>query len=96
MTLKELFKKAIIAGADPLSITELGLAYLNDIGTWNININSQNTNCINKTITVEQLLDIFEHHCTCFKTQKDCFEEKRNEMMQLLREQDPKTVIDFN
>lgn len=24
MTLKELFKKAIIAGADPLSITELG------------------------------------------------------------------------
>ena len=96
MPVKELFKKAIIAGADPLSITELGFAYLNDIGTWNININSQNTNCINKTITVEQLLDIFEHHCTCFKTQKDCFEEKRNEMMQLLREQYPKTVIDFN
>ena len=43
MTVKEIFKKAVIAGADPLSITELGFAYLNDIGTWNININSQNT-----------------------------------------------------
>ena len=39
MTVKEIFKKAVIAGADPLSITELGFAYLNDIGTWNININ---------------------------------------------------------
>ena len=62
---------------DPLSITELGFAYLNDIGTWNININSQNTGCKNKTITVEQLLDIFEHHCTCFRTQNECFEDKR-------------------
>ena len=77
MTVKEIFKKAVIAGADPLSITELGFAYLNDIGTWNININSQNTGCKNKTITVEQLLDIFEHHCTCFRTQNECFEDKR-------------------
>ena len=30
MTVKEIFKKAVIAGADPLSITELGFAYLND------------------------------------------------------------------
>ena len=27
MTVKEIFKKAVIAGADPLSITELGLEY---------------------------------------------------------------------
>ncbi len=33
MTIKELFHKAIISGADPLSITELGFAYLNDVGT---------------------------------------------------------------
>ena len=32
MTIKELFHKAIISGADPLSITELGFAYLNDVG----------------------------------------------------------------
>ena len=89
MTVKEIFKKAVIAGADPLSITELGFAYLNDIGTWNINIK-------NKTITVEQLLDIFEHHCTCFRTQNECFEDKRKEMIQLLKEHDPQATIDFN
>ena len=71
-------------------------AYLNDIGTWNININSQNTGCKNKTITVEQLLDIFEHHCTCFRTQNECFEDKRKEMIQLLKEHDPQATIDFN
>ena len=87
MTVKEIFKKAVIAGADPLSITELGFAYLNDIGTWNIK---------NKTITVEQLLDIFEHHCTCFRTQNECFEDKRKEMIQLLKEHDPQATIDFN
>lgn len=96
MTVKEIFKKAVIAGADPLSITELGFAYLNDIGTWNININSQNTGCKNKTITVEQLLDIFEHHCTCFRTQNECFEDKRKEMIQVLKEHDPQATIDFN
>ena len=83
MTVKEIFKKAVIAGADPLSITELGFAYLNDIGTWNININSQNTGCKNKTIT-------------CFRTQNECFEDKRKEMIQLLKEHDPQATIDFN
>ncbi|MEF2783757.1 hypothetical protein WKT02_01495 [Erysipelotrichaceae bacterium HCN-30851] len=95
MTIKELFHKAIISGADPLSITELGFAYLNDVGTWNININSQNTGCINKTITVGQLLDIFQNHCTCYKNQTDCFEEKREEMIHILQQHDPNTIINL-
>lgn len=93
MTLKEIFPKAIIAGADPLSISELGFAYLNDIGVWNININSQNTACKDKTVTVAQLLDIFEHHCTCFRNQQDHFEEERASMIQLLKQHEPDTIV---
>ena len=95
MTMKEIFHKAIISGADPLSIPDLGFAYLNDIGTWNININSQNTRCINKTITAGQLLDIFKNHCTCYKNQMDCFEEKKEEMIQILQQLDSDTVINL-
>ncbi len=95
MTMKEIFHKAIISGADPLSIPDLGFAYLNDIGIWNININSQNTRCINKTITAGQLLDIFQNHSVCYKNQIDCFEEKKEEMIQILKQHDPDTVINL-
>lgn len=91
----EIFGKSIIAGADPLSINELGFAYLNDIGTWNININSKNTSCKNKTITVEQLLDIFEHHCTCFRNQTVKFESERKKMIDVLKNYELNDIVDF-
>lgn len=80
----------------PLSIVELGFTYLNDIGMWNITINWKHDNCHNKKITVKQLLDLFENHCSCYVNQKETFLEKQEIMIELVKQQNPNDVIDLS
>lgn len=97
MKIEDIFKeKGYLAQAVPLSIPELGFAYLNDIGLWNITINQKNVACIDNKITVGQLKDIFKHHCTCYQNQNDVIESKRNHMLEQLQNFDPNDIIDFS
>lgn len=84
-----------LAGAVPLSIQELGFAYLNDIGLWNITINNKNVECIHGTIRVSQLLDIFEHHCSCFHNQNDVLEQEKQKMIEKIKAYDPNEIIEL-
>lgn len=97
MNIQEIFgDKGYLAAAVPLSITELGFAYLNDIGLWNITINQKNVDCIDNKITIAQLLDIFEHHCTCYQNQCDVLENERQHMLEKIKAFDPEEIIDFS
>ena len=97
MKIQEIFgDKGYLAAAVPLSITELGFAYLNDIGLWNITINQKNVECINNKITIAQLQDIFEHHCSCYQNQRDVLEEERQRMLEKIKAFDQKEIIDFS
>lgn len=97
MKVQELFgDKGYLAAAVPLSITDLGFAYLNDIGLWNITINQKNVDCIDNKITIAQLQDIFEHHCTCYQNQRDVLENERQKMLEKIKMFDTNEIIDFS
>ena len=85
----------VMSGAVPLSITELGFTYLNDIGMWNITVNWKHDNCIDKKITVKQLLELFESNCSCYWNQEDVFEEKRQQMIELVKQCNLDDWIEF-
>lgn len=87
--------RRVMADVVPLTIPELGFVYLNDIGTWNIKVNWKNAECHEKRITIAQLLDLFEHHAQCYWNQKEVFEEERQKMIALVKQQDPQEWIDF-
>lgn len=96
MKLQDVFKDTIVLGfAVPLAITPLGMVYLNDNGVWNITINWKNSNCINKTITAAQLLNLFEQHASCYPNQNMQFEEKKQQMIQKIKMLDASTIITF-
>ena len=96
MKLQNVFQDTIVLGfVVPLAITPLGLIYLNDHGVWNITINWKNSNCVNKTITAAQLLELFQQHASCYANKKEHFEEKRQQMMEKIKMLDASTVIEF-
>ena len=96
MHINDVFKHTKVLGfCVPLAITELGFVYLNDNGMFNITINWKNSNCKNKTITVKQLLMLFQNHCSCFKNQVEVFEEKKQQMIDEIKVLDPSTIIEF-
>ncbi len=95
MKIQEVFKNTtIMSFCVPLAITELGFVYLNDNGMFNITINWKNSNCINKTITAQQLLNLFENHAKCYKTQQEHFEEKKQEMIREIKAIPFDTIIE--
>ncbi len=95
MKIQEIFKNTVTMNFSvPLAITELGFVYLNDNGMFNITINWKNSNCINKTITAQQLLDLFEQHSSCYETQQEYFEEKKLEMINEIKKIPINTIIE--
>ena len=97
MRIQEIFgEKGYLAYAVPLSIPELGFAYLNDIGLWNITINQKNVECINNTISIAQLQDIFEHHCFCYQNQNEVLEQEKQKMLDQIKTFEPTDTIDFS
>lgn len=96
MNIEEIFGDIhVMSGAGPLSITNLGFTYLNDIGMWNITVNWKHDTCRDKKITVNQLLDLFENHCGCYGNQTALFEEKRALMINLVKQQEPDVWIEL-
>ena len=96
MKLQNVFQDTIVLGfVVPLAITPLGLIYLNDHGVWNITINWKNSNCVNKTITAAQLLELFQQHASCYANQKEHFEEKRQQMMEKIKMLDASTAVSY-
>lgn len=96
MKIQEIFKTTITMNFSvPLAITELGFVYLNDNGMFNITINWKNSNCINKTITAQQLLDLFEHHSFCYKTQQEHFDEKKQAMIDEIKKIPFDTIVEI-
>lgn len=97
MNIRSIFQnKVIIADCVPIGIPELGFAYLNDNGMWNITINSKSTACHNKTITVGQLLEIFEKSSKCFSTMEERFQEELPMMIEEIKKFEMSDLIEFN
>lgn len=95
MNIKQIFDFPSISGCVPIAIQELGYAYLNDTGIWNITINSTHKDCINNSITVNQLKDILKNHSRCFKTSKDRFEKELPKLIEILGQYDLNEKILF-
>ena len=95
MKIKEVFDRHVMGNAVPLSITEVGMAYLNDSHVWNITINTKNSESIDETITIAQLLSIFQTNCSCYRNQMEWFEKEQKEMIKQLQQYDPQLRVDF-
>lgn len=95
MKINEVFDRHVMGNAVPLSITEVGMAYLNDNHVWNITINTKNSDCVENTITIAQLLSIFQTNCSCFRNQSEWFAKEQKEMITQLQQYDPQERVEF-
>lgn len=96
MNLQNVFKDiSYIAHCVPLAIEPLGIVYMNDIGTWVITINSTHMDCVNKSISIAQLLHLFKTNSSYFSKMKDTYEQTLPTMITCLEQIDQNERISF-
>lgn len=96
MKLETLFHvKTLMLDVVPLTIQEPGIAYLNDIHLWVITLNSNCQSFDRAQVTVETIIDLMEHHCSCYQNQEAFFEKERREILERLRQADAQERIEL-
>ena len=96
MNIKEIFPdRVLIADCVPIGIPDLGFVYMNDIGVWNITINSKSSACNNKTITIAQLLELFQHASSGFAGAQKQFEQELPVLVSEIQKFHEKEIITF-
>lgn len=94
MTLKELFhQRPAMLGFVPLAISQPGYVYLNDSGMWNIMLNSTHVGCKDKTVTIQTILDIFEHNSSCYAGQQATFDAELPLFIDALKHVDAQCIV---
>lgn len=89
MVIKEILKEEnVLAFIVPLSIKEIGIAYLNDIGLWSITINSTHKDINKDSLTNKQLQTIFKNHAHAHISQTTEFETRRQQVLAILSKYD--------
>ncbi len=95
MKLETIFQaNTVLLSTVPLTLQEPGIAYLNDIHLWVITLNTCDPSFHDGNITIKQITDLMEHHCSCYPNQAEYFEKERKAIINRLKKEDPKTTID--
>ena len=85
MVIKEILKQEqVLAFIVPLSIKEMGIAYLNDIGLWSITINSTHPDINKDSLTNKQLQMIFTNNAHAHEKTIDQFEARKAKIIAIL------------
>lgn len=95
MRLEPFFQaKTMLLNAVPLTIQEPGIAYLNDIHLWVITLNKNDPSFDPTQVTLQQIIELMEHHSSCYPNQLATFDKEREAIIQRMKKEDGNKTID--